>query len=738
MSNESVVKWGKLLLLYGLIFLMLVEWLRPVIELTDTGHLALLLLFIVICLATNIIKINSILSVAIKIVYILWFMLYIQDPREGTLLNSLSNGLKALLTGDWYNINDTIKTVLFLVLLWMTIYLIHHWLTIRRSIMYFFIMTIIFLALVDTFTTYNAEMSIVRTMILGLLLTGLLFTEKLISENGMRANVANYAKLLVPLVILIALSALFAYSMPKKEASENLPEPINDIVQWANSSMGAKGKIGYVEDDHQLGGDFEKDDTPVLQYTSETPQYMRIESKSLYTGRGWERPKGDIFVNTFKYRQDVKTSIPKGRKKDITTMAITMDKKYNFLVQPYGIEKVLHSNEKKNKFYIEVDSGKIRAMQGKEQLSLLNYSYEYSPPLYEESKLNASRVNQIRSEEVLTDEEKAMYLQVPKSLPDRVGALAEEITKDEKSVNDKANAVVDYFKTAGYEYSRLNVGYPKGKEDYVDRFLFDTKIGYCDNFSSSMVIMMRTLGIPTRWVKGFAPGERIVSAGESSNEEKYSVTNNNAHSWVEVYVPKVGWMPFEPTIGFEGFEQLEEEKASDTAPKTEEVKKEKEEKKKQEEQKAQNEKEEKIQEEQLKKEKEAQKQPDQKENGKASIAWLWWTLAGIALLVIAILFSQRRKIIPSILIWYYNKKNPSLSKAYEKVVKRLDQQLGLKREDGETLHEFALRVDNYLNTNDFSTLTSYMEQELYNPDAELTKWIDFKECWENLINQTRG
>ncbi|MEG0380219.1 MAG: transglutaminase family protein, partial [Kurthia sp.] len=211
-----------------------------------------------------------------------------------------------------------------------------------------------------------------------------------------------------------------------------------------------------------------------------------------------------------------------------------------------------------------------------------------------------------------------------------------------------------------------------------------------------------------------------------------------AHSWVEVYVPKVGWMPFEPTIGFEGFEQLEEEKASDTAPKTEDAKKEKEEKKKQEEKKAQNEKEEKIQEKQLKKEKEAQKQPEKKEENKASITWLWWTLAAIGLLVVTILFNQRRKIMPTLLIWYYNKKNPSLSKAYEKVVSRLDKQLGLKREDGETLHGYAMRVDSYLKTNDFSTLTSYMEQELYNPDAELAKWIDFKECWENLINQTRG
>ena len=75
----------------------------------------------------------------------------------------------------------------------------------------------------------------------------------------------------------------------------------------------------------------------------------------------------------------------------------------------------------------------------------------------------------------------------------------------------------------------------------MDQFLFETKIGYCDNFSTSMVVMLRSLGIPARWVKGFAPGE-IVQREDSI--PVYEVTNNNAHSWVEAYFPNVGWMHF--------------------------------------------------------------------------------------------------------------------------------------------------------------------------------------------------
>src|SRR5699024_6506512 len=113
-------------------------------------------------------------------------------------------------------------------------------------------------------------------------------------------------------------------------------------------------------------------------------------------------------------------------------------------------------------------------------------------------------------------------------------------------------AIESYFASNGFVYETENVAVPSEQEDYVDQFLFDTRAGYCDNYSSSMVVLLRTLDIPARWVKGFTSGEQISSSLDDT-EEVYEVTNANAHSWVEVYFSDVGWVPFEPTKGFSNF-----------------------------------------------------------------------------------------------------------------------------------------------------------------------------------------
>ena len=61
----------------------------------------------------------------------------------------------------------------------------------------------------------------------------------------------------------------------------------------------------------------------------------------------------------------------------------------------------------------------------------------------------------------------------------------------------------------GFHIDQQFAAIPEGDTDYVDQFLFDTKVGYCDNFSTSMVVMLRSQGIPARWVKGFAAGEVV-------------------------------------------------------------------------------------------------------------------------------------------------------------------------------------------------------------------------------------
>ena len=99
-------------------------------------------------------------------------------------------------------------------------------------------------------------------------------------------------------------------------------------------------------------------------------------------------------------------------------------------------------------------------------------------------------------------------------------------------------------------YETTNVSFPAQNQDYVDQFLFDTKSGYCNNFSTSMIVLLCSAGIPARWVKGYTEGTLDNTLVGAEGEDVYKIANDNAHSWVEVYFPGYGWIPFEPTKGF--------------------------------------------------------------------------------------------------------------------------------------------------------------------------------------------
>ena len=78
-------------------------------------------------------------------------------------------------------------------------------------------------------------------------------------------------------------------------------------------------------------------------------------------------------------------------------------------------------------------------------------------------------------------------------------------------------------------------------KDPIANFLFERKQGHCEYFASSMAVMLRTLGIPSRVVNGFRSDEFNDLTGN------YVVRAKNAHSWVEAYFPGYGWQTFDPT-----------------------------------------------------------------------------------------------------------------------------------------------------------------------------------------------
>jgi hypothetical protein len=135
------------------------------------------------------------------------------------------------------------------------------------------------------------------------------------------------------------------------------------------------------------------------------------------------------------------------------------------------------------------------------------------------------------------DAYKHMYLQLPQLDP-RVAKLAAQITAGAKNPYDKAARIETYLKTK-YGYS-LDLTDPHGK-DPLSYFLFDRRAGHCEYFASAMTILVRTLGVPARYVTGFLPGEYNDLGGD------YIVRASDAHAWVEVYFPDYGWVTFDPT-----------------------------------------------------------------------------------------------------------------------------------------------------------------------------------------------
>ncbi len=135
----------------------------------------------------------------------------------------------------------------------------------------------------------------------------------------------------------------------------------------------------------------------------------------------------------------------------------------------------------------------------------------------------------------------ARYLQLPDGLPARVEALASHITADRTTLHGRVLAVQSWLQ-ANTRYDLDVPRDPPGVEA-VDHFLFETRRGYCEQIATSMAVMLRTLGIATRLVTGYGPGERNPLTGY------LEVKQSDAHAWLEVFYPDIGWVQYDPTFG---------------------------------------------------------------------------------------------------------------------------------------------------------------------------------------------
>lgn len=169
---------------------------------------------------------------------------------------------------------------------------------------------------------------------------------------------------------------------------------------------------------------------------------------------------------------------------------------------------------------------------------------------------------------------------------------------------------------------------PKG-QDFVDYFFHEKKRGDSTAFASTAVLMYRMCGIPARYVVGYAaPSSLFIGNGDGTYTAV--LQNDNAHAWVEIYVPEMGWTPVETTPGFVGT-VVDMEVSEDDLKEQEKVKEEQ-------------------------KKEDAEKKAHEHSQGKAGIfgkVLMILLVFGIVLLVITVryryLWKKRRGMLPGIL-----------------------------------------------------------------------------------------
>jgi transglutaminase-like putative cysteine protease len=140
--------------------------------------------------------------------------------------------------------------------------------------------------------------------------------------------------------------------------------------------------------------------------------------------------------------------------------------------------------------------------------------------------------------QILPATTQAEYGQLPYPYP-RVQALAESITAGDTTTYDKVQSLIGWIATHTH-YSLDIPPLPPGA-DTVDEFLFGNRVGFCEQISTSLAVMLRSLGIPAREAVGYVPG------GYDPITDLWQVHANDAHAWVQVWFPGYGWQNFDPT-----------------------------------------------------------------------------------------------------------------------------------------------------------------------------------------------
>ncbi len=421
-----------------------------------------------------------------------------------------------------------------------------------------------------------------------------IFIRKYSKESNEYVYPEQFTLWVLPIAAAVVLLSLTMPSSQKPLEWQWLDDKITRVVDYFNTNYNYQAfdffsvsTAGFGDNNGKLGGKARLDKTLVLSVNSPRMTYLKGSTSDFYDGTRWTGTNNEKFLyqmtgrnqNFDLYESEIgiqllsnrRTSLEDFLKKEdievtyenIRTRSIfipskadsfklnsTMD--YQILTDANGIlssDRTLGRNFKYSitSYSMNYNDENFKNLLRKSKKGFYNDIINEAKRVMSQRRFVspdrfyiAPRIsyNDIQTFQAYAGEVYSKYLQLPDTLPKKVKDLASEITSKYTVNYDKARAIEQYL-SSNYPYTLNTKSTPKGR-DFVDYFLFDLKQGYCTYYASAMAIMLRSVGIPARYVEGY------ILPPSPESETTYLVTNQQAHAWVEVYFEGFGWLPFEP------------------------------------------------------------------------------------------------------------------------------------------------------------------------------------------------
>ncbi|GIP34595.1 transglutaminase domain-containing protein [Paenibacillus sp. J2TS4] len=563
LAGSSLTQWMTDAVSTLLLFVLLREWLAPLPQIPGVSLLSSSTPFVIGIagyLILDLLRLPAVLTWAMKLgIALAWVgLLYYSAlfPLGGWLPaygGVLMDDLIALWDGRWPSISGPSRTLWLFISLALLAEAVQSLLLVKKRILWLVAATAVYLLALDAWFHVAAEAALLRTMAVGLTLAAANRIPRLKQQyaavgagKGWLTRWSAGSALLIAACLLSGTVGASlggpvseAWKLPQyRQAAERfITDRLSGLaasapqeaagIRWAE----AAARTGYSLGDAALGGPVVPDEGSFFVALTDEPTYWRGETRDTYDGRGWSLSGEPSTISPEAGQalapRDDASDAEEAHPRVITQRVLFRDTSPGNLIFAGGTVLAVEQLTAADGSALPAERAAYRplsdavvAAEGKQRLR--SYTVKVALPENRPERLSAAGPPDLR-------EVGEQYVQLPESLPQRVIDLAEQLTKDAGSDYERAKAI-ELFLQENFQYS-MEAAAPSQDEDFVDSFLFGHQTGYCDYFSTSMVVLLRAAGVPARWVKGFAPGE-IRLTDEDTVLAAYPRPKNNGESSV--------------------------------------------------------------------------------------------------------------------------------------------------------------------------------------------------------------